>query len=70
MFFYFFGLGLTELLIIAFLILIFFGGKRLPEIGSGLAKAIKGFRKSFKESDQIDVTPKGTEDSKEGPKGS
>ncbi len=69
MFFYFFGLGLTELLIILFIILLFFGAKRLPGIGSGLAKGIKGFRKSFQQSDQIDITPKEPEDSKEGPKG-
>lgn len=68
MFFYLFGLGLTELLIIFFIILIFFGGKRLPEIGSGLARGIKGFRKSFKGSEEIDITPKQAEDSKEGPK--
>jgi sec-independent protein translocase protein TatA len=69
MLFYFFGLGLWELLIILFIILLFFGGKKLPEIGSGLARGIKGFRKSLKESDQIDITPKESEDSKEGPKG-
>ena len=70
MFFYFFGLGLTELIIILFIILLFFGAKRLPDIGSGLAKEIKGFRKSFQRSDQIDITPKELEDSKEDPKGS
>ncbi len=70
MFFYFFGLGLTELLIILFIIILFFGAKRLPGIGSGLAKGITGFRKSFQKSDQIDITPKEPENSKEDPKGS
>ena len=65
MFFYLMGLGLTEILVIAGIILLVVGGKRLPEIGSGLAKAIKGFKKSFQESEEIDVTPSpgGAEDS-------
>lgn len=39
-----FGLGTTELLIIAGIILLIFGAKRLPEIGRGLGGAIKEFR--------------------------
>jgi len=35
-----FGLGPTELIIIAVIILILFGAKRLPEIGKGLGGAI------------------------------
>ena len=40
-----FGLGPTELIIIAIVVLLFFGAKRLPEIGNGLGKAISEFRK-------------------------
>ena len=36
-----FGLGIPELLIIALLILLFFGAKRLPGIGTGLGKTVK-----------------------------
>jgi len=39
-----FGLGPTELIIIAVIILILFGAKRLPEIGKGLGGAIREFR--------------------------
>lgn len=39
-----FGLGTTELLIIAGIILLIFGAKRLPEIGRGLGGAIREFR--------------------------
>lgn len=40
-----FGLGLTELLVILIIVVIVFGASRLPQIGSGLGKAIQGFRK-------------------------
>lgn len=39
-----FGLGPTELIIIAVIILLLFGAKRLPEIGKGLGGAIREFR--------------------------
>ncbi|MEE8242207.1 MAG: twin-arginine translocase TatA/TatE family subunit, partial [candidate division NC10 bacterium] len=38
-----FGLGVPELLVILFIVLIVFGANRLPEIGSGMGKAIRGF---------------------------
>ena len=44
-----FGLGTTELLIIAGIILLIFGAKRLPEIGKGLGGAIREFRKVRKD---------------------
>lgn len=37
------GLGINELLIIAFIVLVFFGGKRLPELMKGLGKGIREF---------------------------
>jgi len=44
-----FGLGPTELFIIALIILLIFGAKRLPEIGKGLGGAIREFKKVKKE---------------------
>lgn len=41
-----FGLGVPELIIIFLIILVIFGAKKLPEIGSGLGKAIHNFKKS------------------------
>ncbi len=43
-----FGLGTQELVIILAIIFLIFGAKRLPEIGSGLGKAIKNFKGGVK----------------------
>ncbi|MFQ5850292.1 MAG: twin-arginine translocase TatA/TatE family subunit [Candidatus Binatia bacterium] len=59
-----FGLGIWELLIILLVVLILFS-RKLPEIGEGLGKGIRGFRKAFRESDEIDVTPNKPEERKE-----
>ena len=53
-----FGLGLPELLIIFLIVLPLFGASRLPQMGSGLGKAIKNFKESVTGKDAIDVTPK------------
>ena len=51
------GLGMPELIIILIIILIIFGAGKLPEIGSGLGKGIRNFRKSTKEvENEIKVT--------------
>ncbi|MDV2495092.1 MAG: twin-arginine translocase TatA/TatE family subunit [bacterium] len=56
-----FGLGLPELLIILAICVLLFGATRLPALGQGLAQAIKDFRKTYREPDEIDVTPQGPE---------
>lgn len=62
-----FGLGATELLIILAIVVVLFGARRLPEIGSGLGKAIKNFKTGISGKDEIDVTPtKPDEDSGRG----
>jgi sec-independent protein translocase protein TatA len=45
------NIGLTEILIIALIILLLFGGKKIPEFFKGVGEAIKEFRKSTKEED-------------------
>lgn len=52
------GLSPFELGIILLVVVLLFGAKRLPELGSGVGKAISNFRKSYKEEQAIDVTPK------------
>jgi len=53
-----FGLGATELIIILAIVVLLFGARRLPEIGSGLGRAIRGFKEGVSGKDAIDVTPK------------
>ncbi len=52
-----FGLGVGELVIILLVVVLIFGGKKLPEIGAGVGKAIKNFKSATNEPDEIDVTP-------------
>jgi sec-independent protein translocase protein TatA len=43
-----FGLGSQELIIILGIVFLIFGAKRLPELGSGLGKAIRNFKGGVK----------------------
>jgi sec-independent protein translocase protein TatA len=52
-----FGLGTQELIIILIIIVVLFGATRLPQIGSGIGQAIRNFKKSVREGEEIDVTP-------------
>jgi sec-independent protein translocase protein TatA len=52
-----FGIGMSELLIILLIVVVIFGAKRLPEIGGGIGKAIRNFKKATSEPEEIDVTP-------------
>ena len=45
-----FGIGMPELIIILIIILIIFGAGKLPEIGSGIGKGIKNFKKATHET--------------------
>ena len=53
-----FGVGIPELLLILVVVLLVFGSKKLPEIGGGLGRAIRNFRRASSEPDEIDITPK------------
>lgn len=52
------GIGMQEILIILLVVLVLFGAKKLPEIGGGLGRAIRNFKKATSEPDEIDITPK------------
>ena len=49
-----FGLGFQELLIILIIALIIFGPGKLPQIGSGLGKAIRDFKKGVSSDDSVE----------------
>ncbi|MBW1702887.1 MAG: twin-arginine translocase TatA/TatE family subunit [Deltaproteobacteria bacterium] len=51
-----FGIGMPELIIILIIILIIFGAGKLPEIGSGIGKGIKNFKKATHEPPD-EITP-------------
>ena len=51
-----FGLGPTELIVILVLALVLLGPKKLPDVASGLGKAIRQFRKATRDlTDQLDI---------------
>ena len=52
-----FGLGAGEIVLIVVVLLVVFGPGRLPELGSALGEGIKNFRKGYRDSKSLDVTP-------------
>jgi sec-independent protein translocase protein TatA len=55
-----------ELIIIALVVLLLFGGKKIPELAKGLGNGIKNFKKAVKEDDEIaDATSDKIEETKD-----
>ena len=52
------GIGMQEMLIILLVVLVLFGAKKLPEIGGGLGRAIRNFKRATSEPDEIDISAK------------
>ena len=50
-----FGIGTTELMIILGIVVVLFGARRLPELGSGVGKAIRNFKINNDEMSQLIV---------------
>lgn len=48
------GIGLQEILLVALIILLFFGGKKIPELMKGLGKGVKSFKDGMKEEQTCD----------------
>jgi len=59
-----FGIGMPELLVILVIILVIFGAGKLPQIGEGLGRGIRNFKKATKDKEEIDVTPGKSEEKK------
>ena len=47
-----FGLGMQEILIIALIVLLLFGGKKIPELMNGLGKGVKSFKDGLNSADE------------------
>ena len=52
------GLGTTELLIVLVIVLVLFGGSRIPELMGGLGKGLRAFKRASNGQDEIDLSPK------------
>ena len=62
------GLGFQEILLIALVVLLFFGGKKIPEMMKGLGKGVKAFKDGMKEVEndvKIEASAEETESKKE-----
>ena len=59
-----FGLGMQEILIIAFVVLLLFGGKKIPELMKGLGKGVKSFKEGMNEVTDITKDDKEVKDEK------
>jgi sec-independent protein translocase protein TatA len=51
------NIGITEILIIAAVVLLLFGGGKLADMGKGLGQGIKNFKQGLKEADEIGKKP-------------
>lgn len=57
------GLGLSEILLIALVVLLFFGGKKIPELMKGLGKGVRSFKEGMNEIEK-DIKDTPTEETK------
>lgn len=64
-----FGVGMPELIVILIIILIIFGAGKLPEIGSGIGKGIKNFKKATVEPPEELVGPQNSPPTASGESG-
>ena len=60
----FLGLGMQEILLIALVVLLFFGGKKIPELMKGVGKGVKSFKQGLNEVE--DEIKKASDDDTKG----
>ena len=59
-----FGMGFGELILILIIVVVVFGATKLPQLGDGLGKAIKNFKRAVNSQNEIDVSPGAAKDKK------
>ncbi len=59
-----FGLGTPEILLIALVVLLLFGGKKIPELMKGLGKGVKSFKEGMKSLEDDEENGKNTDEAK------
>ena len=59
-----FGLGTPEILLIALVVLLLFGGKKIPELMKGLGKGVKSFKEGMKSLEDDEEKGKKTDEAK------
>ncbi|HXX34803.1 MAG TPA: twin-arginine translocase TatA/TatE family subunit [Thermodesulfobacteriota bacterium] len=52
------GIGMPELIVILVIVLIIFGANKLPQIGEGLGKGIRNFKKATQQKDEVESEQK------------
>jgi sec-independent protein translocase protein TatA len=53
-----FGMGAGEWVLVLLIILVVFGATKLPQLGDGLGRAIKNFKRAVSSANEIEVAPK------------
>lgn len=56
------GLGMQEVLVIALIVLLLFGGKKIPELMKGLGKGVKSFKEGLKDITDEEPVKKNTDE--------
>jgi sec-independent protein translocase protein TatA len=52
------GLGTGEIILIFLVVMVVFGASKLPQLGDGLGRAIKNFKRAVNSGNEIEVSPK------------
>ncbi len=52
------GLGTGEIILIFLVVMVVFGASKLPQLGDGLGRAIKNFKRAVTSANEIEVAPK------------
>ena len=53
-----FGMGAGEWVLVLVIVLVVFGATKLPQLGDGLGRAIKNFKRAVSSANEIEVSPK------------